>query len=303
MRRALPIVLSLLSLPVFAQSQDRPAITGVAFIRVYTTDPAAAQTFYGHTLGYNRIEAGDAWVYTVNRLQWVEVLQHTPPPDPNSRLAAIGFTTRDTAALERYLKAHDVAIVQPLHDGEFSVRDPEGHLIYFVQSVAPKGTAKLVAAAPPSLNAASHRIIHVGFVVRDKDKENAFYRTLLGFKPYWFGGQKDGQLDYMSQQVPEGTDWLEYMLHSNPNPTLQTNGGQNHFSLGVADIHSVLGQLERNGCADDACRNIHPGRDGKIQLNLFDPDHTRAEFMEFKPVLKPCCSPFTGPPPGPEESR
>lgn len=35
------------------------------------------------------------------------------------------------------------------------------------------------------------------------------------------------------------------------------------------------------------------GRDGKWQYNLFDPDGTRAEIMEFQPVVKPCCSEFT----------
>jgi hypothetical protein len=34
------------------------------------------------------------------------------------------------------------------------------------------------------------------------------------------------------------------------------------------------------------------GRDGKWQLNLYDPDLTRTELMEPKPVQKPCCSEF-----------
>jgi hypothetical protein len=40
------------------------------------------------------------------------------------------------------------------------------------------------------------------------------------------------------------------------------------------------------------------GRDGKWQLNLFDPDDTRVEFMERKPTDEPCCSPYAGPHPG-----
>ena len=43
------------------------------------------------------------------------------------------------------------------------------------------------------------------------------------------------------------------------------------------------------------------GRDGKWQLNLYDPDDTRIEFMEFTPKEKPCCSEFTGPHPGPKK--
>jgi hypothetical protein len=50
------------------------------------------------------------------------------------------------------------------------------------------------------------------------------------------------------------------------------------------------------------CTGIQAGKDGKIQLNLFDPDQTRVEYMEFKPVMKPCCSDFTGPHPSPTEN-
>jgi hypothetical protein len=39
------------------------------------------------------------------------------------------------------------------------------------------------------------------------------------------------------------------------------------------------------------------GRDAKWQLNLLDPDGTRAEIMELHAIGKPCCSPFTAPDP------
>jgi hypothetical protein len=35
------------------------------------------------------------------------------------------------------------------------------------------------------------------------------------------------------------------------------------------------------------------GRDAKWQLNLLDPDGTRAEIMELHAIGTPCCSPFT----------
>ena len=41
------------------------------------------------------------------------------------------------------------------------------------------------------------------------------------------------------------------------------------------------------------------GVDGKMQLDLTDPDGTRVEFMEFKPVKDPCCSAYTGAQPSP----
>jgi hypothetical protein len=39
------------------------------------------------------------------------------------------------------------------------------------------------------------------------------------------------------------------------------------------------------------------GRDGKWQVNLYDPDGIRAEPMEFQPSAKSCCSPFLAPSP------
>lgn len=303
MRRLFFFALALFFPLISATAQQRPAITGIAFMRVYATDPAAAERFYGATLGLKRIEHGDTWIYPVNDRQWVEVLPHTPPPSANQRMAAVAFMTRDAAALARYLTANGVAIAEPLHDGEFGVRDPEGNLVLFVDGREREGIAKLVAATRPTSNASSQRIIHVGFIVQDPAKEDTFWRAVLGFTPYWHGGHTEDVTDWVSQQVPDGTDWLEYMLHIPANPTLKQAGVQDHFSLGTERMQSVLAQLQANGCTDTPCRAIQVGRDGKIQLNLYDPDLTRVEFMEFSPAIKSCCSTITGRTPGPVEER
>lgn len=302
----------LASTGVVAQQPTRPAITGVAFMRVYTTDPAAAERFYGQTLGFERHEVGDEWIYPVNKLQWLEVVPHAGP-QANHMTAAIGFTTRDAAGLERYLAAHGVPAEQPLRDGEFGARDPEGNLVIFVQSAAvahsasladkPGTVAKMVAEASVSPNGTSHRIIHVGFIVKDADKENAFWRGLLGFRPYWHGGFSPDVTNWMSLQVPDGSDWIEYMLHIKEPVDLRQSGVQDHFSLGVATMNDAVAALERNGCTGPACSKTQVGRDGKVQLNLYDPDLTRVEFMEFKPTQKPCCSEFTAAHPTETEDR
>jgi catechol 2,3-dioxygenase-like lactoylglutathione lyase family enzyme len=303
MRRLLFLAFALLSSSLLAAAQQRPAITGIAFMRVYATDAAAAERFYGATLGLTRIEHGDTWVYPVNSRQWVEVLPDTPPPSATQRMAAVAFMTRDAAALAQYLTAHGIAVAEPLRDGEFGVRDPEGNLVLFVDGREREGIAKLVAAATPSATASSQRIIHVGFIVHDATKEDTFWRAVLGFTPYWHGGHDEQTTDWVSQQVPEGTDWLEYMLNIPANPTLKQTGVQDHFSLGTERMQSVLARLQSNGCTEAQCRAIQVGRDGKIQLNLYDPDLTRVEFMEFAPVLKPCCSAIVGRATGPVEAK
>lgn len=142
-------------------------------------------------------------------------------------------------------------------------------------------------------------IIHAGFIVRDRGATEHFYKDILGFRPYWHGGMKDDQTDWVSLQVPDGTDWLEFMVNVPPDADQRLRGIMNHIAIGVTDIHATQQQLRKNGVKLSEEPTI--GRDGKWQLNVYDPDLTRVEFMEFKPVQKPCCSEFTGPHPGPKQ--
>lgn len=298
MKTALAVAF-LLASGAFGWSQQRPAITGIAFVRVYTSDAAASSKFYGQTLGFSSSKDKTEGItrYPVSDLQWIEVAP-LPSPAPATRLEAVGFMTRDARALQSYLKAHSVQIVDPLQKGRFSVRDPEGNLIFFVQKV--KG-----AAMPPAVSASavSGRIIHAGFVVKDPAAENRFYRDILGFRPYWHGGHNDATTDWISQQVPEGNDWLEYMLNISPNATPKQLGSSDHMSLGVAHMSDAITALKRNHCEGPSCSASKTGRDGKTQLNLYDPDLTRVELMEFAPSEKPCCSEFTAKHPTEHEAR
>jgi catechol 2,3-dioxygenase-like lactoylglutathione lyase family enzyme len=282
-----------------AQTPVRPAITGIAFVQVYSADAAASQAFYSGVLGYDHPGTSGLGRYPVNEAQWIEVTA-LPSPEPKTRVAAIGFTTRDAAKLEKYLQSRGVAIEQPLHAGRFGIHDPEGRLVMFVQqSPAQTGSAQL------SPRAKSHRIIHTGFTVQNRDVEDKFYKDLLGFKPYWYGGRTDAALDYVSLQVPDGTDWVEYMLRSTPQADARQLGSDNHLSLGVAHIDEAM-TAAKLACKDPACRMdaaTHVGRNGATQFNLYDPDLTRVEYMEFDPVKEPCCSPYTGPHPKEKEDR
>jgi len=106
-----------------------------------------------------------------------------------------------------------------------------------------------------------------------------------------------GETDWVAMQVPNGTDWLEYMLNQSQRPDLRTTGVMNHISLGVADMKKAQAILETHGWKPGGDEKAQMGKDGKWQLNVFDPDLTRIELMEFKPVEKPCCADFTGPHP------
>ena len=294
MKKASALLLLFLAATLPSLAQQRPAITGIAFLRLYTEHPEASQSFYENTLGFPRTTSGPISRYTVSDIQWIEV-EPLPMPAPQSRLDAVAFTTRDAAALAKYLTKNGVAITEPLQHGTFGVKDPEGNRILFVQSAH--------HPAPPAPHATSHRIIHAGFMVHDVEKENAFYQKILGFHPNWHGGRTETTTDWVSLQVPEGSDWLEYMLNAGPNPNLHQLGSMDHFSLGTNHMSDVVAALARNHCEGPNCAKTQMGRDGKVQLNLFDPDLTRAEFMEFKPTQTPCCSPILGKAPTETEER
>jgi catechol 2,3-dioxygenase-like lactoylglutathione lyase family enzyme len=147
------------------------------------------------------------------------------------------------------------------------------------------------------------RIIHVGMFVRDREKEDTFYRGLLGFRPYWYGGMHE-HTDWVSQQVPDGHDWLEYMVYNgegSPDHVPQSQlGVLNHLSLGVTNMETAVTKLYQEDRLGDTPARPQIGRDGKWQFNDYDPDHTRVEVMEFGAAAKPCCSEFTAANPTPE---
>ncbi len=66
----------------------------------------------------------------------------------------------------------------------------------------------------------------------------------------------------------------------------------------MMDIRDTEGRLMEDGVR--LTEEPALGLDGKWQLNAYDPDKTRLEFMEFRPKSRPCCSEITGQQPGPQ---
>jgi hypothetical protein len=103
----------------------------------------------------------------------------------------------------------------------------------------------------------------------------------------------------VSQQTPDGHDWLEYMMvgpgSDVPLEKVDANelGVLNHLSLGVRNMEAAVTTLYRENRLSTRHDGPQMGLDGKWQANLYDPDGTRIELMEFQPVSKPCCSTFT----------
>ena len=281
-----------------------PKITGISHLAVYTSDPAATENFYTRTIGAAREadpEDPQGVRYVVSPTQFIEVLP-LPPGAGIQRLDHTAWNTESAEGMSRYLAARGWKTPDKVERGSdgsrwFEVLDPEGNKVQFVQ---PPPHPRAVKA----LHAIGHHLIHVGFLVHDRAREDTFYRNLLGFRPYWYGGMQEGVTDWVSQQVPDGRDWLEYMLVHEAGSGVPGNMTQNrlgvmdHVSIGVASVpetFKVLQAADRLGGRHDPSPKI--GRDGKYQLNLYDPDGIRVEIMNFHATGKPCCSPFTAPDP------
>ena len=287
------LIALLLARSVLAQEAKRPPITGIAYVRIYAKDPSASQRFYAKQLLLPEVKCPtpDCARYQIGKDQYVEVVKASPQTDG---LQVIAFRTTDAAGLRRYLAAHKQEVpasVRKQQDGgvEFEVTDAAGHRVAFLEPKAHSGQQ----------GAISHRLIHVGFIVRDRAAMDPLYRDVLGFRPYWHGGMKPDRTDWVSLQVPEGTDWLEYMLNVPPDASHHLIGVMNHFSLGVENMDAADAALQRTGWQPHDEEHKQMGLDGKYQLNVFDPDEVRVEFMTFTPSQQPCCSDFTGPHPSP----
>jgi catechol 2,3-dioxygenase-like lactoylglutathione lyase family enzyme len=295
-----------LALPILALPQQappaRPAITGISHVTLYADDIPKSEQFYTGLLGWDQIPANSTAPgvrFYANHAQYVELIA---PPSPKlaDRLAGVAFATTDAEALRKYLSAHGIAVpssVPTEADGSrtFQVLDPEGNRVSFTQL-----TDHPLAAPASAVHMVSSHIMHAGYVVRKRAPLDHFYKDILGFHLYWQGGNPSDRIDWVMMQVPEGTDWIEYMLYLPANPSLEQLGSANHLAPGVTSVAELQAKLEARGWKPTPGKDPKVlGVDGKMQLDLTDPDGTRIEFMEFKPVKEACCSLYTGPQPTP----
>ncbi|MGB7264164.1 MAG: VOC family protein [Terracidiphilus sp.] len=276
----------------------RPKITGISHIAVYTSDAAATEHYYTVVLGAAKLpdpENPHGVRYAVSPTQFIEVLP-LPAGAGVDRLDHTAWITENAEGMRKYLAAkgwETPARVEHGADGSrwFEVLDPESNKVQFVE---PPRHPKAIDAP----NVIGHHIIHVGYMVHDRATEDKFYRDLLGFRPYWWGGRGDS-VSWVSQQCPDGHDWMEYMMTRGTSGipadmTQRELGVMDHFSIGevsVPDAYKVLEAGNRLEGRHDAAPKI--GLDGKYQFNMYDPDGIRTEVMNFHAAEKPCCSPFT----------
>ncbi len=279
----------------------RPPIVGVAHIGLKTDDLAAERKFYGTYLGFQEPFTLDKptgglmlTYFKVNDRQYIEVFPELKS-ETEDRLSHIAFETTDALQLRDYLASQGVKVPEKLKPGldgnlSFMTKDPDGHNVEFVQYMPGSLHSSNFGKYLPASRISDH-IIHVGVTVQDQAAADHFYKDILEFREFWHGGMKDDRTDWVDMRVPEGTDWVEYMLNVK-NPSPKTLGVMHHLALGVPSVAEGYKTLLDRGMTGLQPPKI--GRDGKWQLNLYDANLTRSELMEPKPVETPCCSVMSG---------
>jgi lactoylglutathione lyase len=295
-------VLAVLTVGATAQvPANRPRITGIDHIVLRASDGDAARRFYGDVLGLvggiggtvagcppgapcdgkPQGKVGPRLVFWVGARQTIYVEPDLPAGE-DERLRLLAFSTPDLEALAAHLTAKGIAVARIVAPAPaIAVSDPDGHPLAFVQRdwpPEPRSSGPGASKIPAPL---STRILHAGLTIRDEAAATRFYQDVLGFSEIWRGGRSAGVTDWVNMRVPDGTDYLEYMLVSSP-PDRRQRGVLHHVALLVPDIQ---GAWETAGARTPAGERAmlgppNVGRNGRWQLNLYDGDGTRTELME-----------------------
>jgi len=211
------------------QSVERPKILGVAHMALYVKDLAKTRQFYEQFLGYGEPftlppKGGGPGVriafIKVNDNQYIEIFNEKDRGE--GQLNHISIYTENADRMRDYLAAKGVEVPAKVGKGQtlnknFNIKDPDGHIVEIVEYQPDSWTSREKGKFMSDARIA-HHIMHVGFLVGDLDKSQAFYAGILGFKEFWRGSGSGKSLSWVNMRVPEGDDYVELMLYNNSLP-------------------------------------------------------------------------------------
>src|SRR5579872_1444633 len=242
---------------LFAQdAPPRPKVLGVAHMAVYVKDLDKTRTFYEKFMGFgepftlpNKDKTGTRIVFVkINDHQYIEIFNEKDRGE--GQLNHISFYTEDADKMYAYLKSKGVEVMSDkgsvgkgqTGNKNFNVKDPDGHIVEIVGYQPDSWTAREAGKFMPDTRI-STEIMHVGVLIGDLDKANKFYHDILGFNEFWRGSGSPRMLSWVNMRVPDGDDYLEFMLY-NSIPPPDGRGTKNHMSLMVPDAGKALAELK-----------------------------------------------------------
>ena len=274
---------------------ERPKILGVAHMALYVKDLEKTRQFYEKFLGFGEPftlppKGGGPGVriafIKVNDYQYIEIFNEKDRGE--GQLNHVSIYTENAEKMRDYLASKGVEVPAKVGKGQtgnknYNIKDPDGHIVEIVEYQPDSWTAREKGKFMPATRISDH-IMHVGYLIGDLDKAMEFYHGILGFNEFWRGSGSPKMLSWVNMRVPEGEDYVEFMLY-NKLPPPNGRGTKNHMSLTVPSAEKALAELKRRAPGlYDREMVIQVGVNKKRQINLYDPDGTRVELMEANTV-------------------
>ena len=270
---------------LMAADPPRPRILGVAHIALFASNYEKSRAFYRDFLGFeepyslnNADGTPSMTFFKINEKQYIELFPEKQAK--TDRLNHISLETDDAEGVRLYLASKGVAVPDKVGKGRignsnFNVKDPQGHTVEIVQYEPGGWTVREKGKHLPVSRIAT-RMSHVGIIVTALEPERKFYTDVLGFRETWRGSKSGDELSWVNLKVPDGDDYIEFMLYKD---APAERGTAHHLCLevpSVAESVKVLEARRSNARPIEAKTGINRKR----QANLFDPDGTRTEIME-----------------------
>ncbi|HKW96429.1 MAG TPA: VOC family protein [Bryobacteraceae bacterium] len=301
------VIMLALAVAAGAQEPVRPRILGLAHIALRVSDIGKSRAFYKDFLGFDEpfsLKNSDGSLaltfIKINDRQYVELFPGLEPG--TDRLHHISIETDDAERMRVYLKAHGVKVPDHVPKGRignlnFNIQDPDGHTVEIVQYAADGWSMREKGKYMPDSRISQH-MLHLGILVGDLAAAMKFYGGILGLREIWRGSSDGKTLSWVNLRVPDGTDYIEFMLYRDL-PASDRRGVAHHLCLESPDVRAALVALEARPYRKSYSRTleVHTGINRRRQLNLFDPDGTRTELMEPVTVDGKPAEPSSAPPP------
>jgi lactoylglutathione lyase len=299
MRRIPHFIASLILVGAVASGAEstarRPRIVGVSHAAFYVSDMAKARAFYEGFLGFAspfsipRKNPAEHLVWIkINDRQSVELFPGSEVAPEADRLYHIAIEVEDADAMLAYLRTKGIAGLPPtatspmgrIGNKNFTIKDPNGNGVEIVQYMSDGWIAREKGRHLPATRIAQ-RMSHVGVMVGEFEASMKFYGDVLGFREIWRGSAGGKTLNWVNMQVPEGEDYVEFMLYDKY-PTADRLKTMHHVCLEVPDVAKAGAVLQARPypTGSKPPTEMKVGVNGKRQINYFDPDGTRVEIME-----------------------
>jgi len=307
--------LVLITAPMLAQadaSPRRPRITGISHAAFYVSDMVKARAFYEDFLGFQspfsipRKDPSQQLVWIkINDRQSVELFPGSEVSPDADRLYHIAVETDDAEGMRLYLQSKGVEVppktgIGKIGNKNYFIKDPNGNTVEIVEYLPDGWTMREKGKFLPDTRI-SQRMSHVGVMVGQLDASLKFYGEILGFQETWRGSSSGRTLNWINMRVPDGEDYVEFMLYDKY-PSTDRLRTMHHICLEVPDVEragAILAQRKYPE-GNKPPTEMKVGVNGRRQINYYDVDGTRVEIMEPRTFDGKPRPPATAPPPQPE---